>query len=233
MTTAGKVLLAVGSVLAAMATTTTMTGCQGDPKPEEPPVTILPDDLIDDFEDGDDSILQRGGRAGFWYTYHDPNSGTTPVLEPMDGVAVQGKEGVLTVRASGWREYVGFGFQFKKALTAANPEKYDLSGYKGIAFRVRGTGNMSVGIALPEVLPPSEGGTCQETSPPTRCHDVHKAPFSVLPDWRQRKIAFSSLHQEGWGVQTAFKLGDALAFQIDSVEAGPFDVQIDDIGLYK
>jgi hypothetical protein len=230
MTNAGNLLLAASSVLLATAT----VACQGDPKPEEPPVTILPDDLIDDFEDGDDSILSRGGRSGFWYSYHDALSGTQGTIQPMDGAAVQGSGGTLKVRASGWVEYVGFGFQFKKALTAAQPEKYDLSPFKGIAFRVRGTGNMSAAVALSAALPPSEGGECMEAPmPPLVCHDVHKTLFSVTADWRQRRIPFSSLHQEGWGRVVPWVPGNALAFQIDAVESAAFDIEIDDVGLYR
>jgi hypothetical protein len=232
MTTAGKVLLAVSSVLAMSVMMSATVGCQGDPKAEEPPVEIMPDDMIDDFEDGDDSILSRGGRAGFWYTYHEPTN-PNGVIEPMDGAAVAGKAGTLTVRASNWLQYVGFGFQFKKALTAVNPEGYDLSQFKGIAFKVRGTGRMSMGIAMPEVLPPSEGGVCVESSPPMNCHDVHKALFSVTGSLRQVKIPFTNLHQEGWGVPATFNRTSAIAFQLDSVDSGPFDIEIDEVGFYR
>ena len=51
--------------------TASLVGCAGGG--ESGPVS---GDLVDDLEDGDDAILDDGGRRGGWYTFNDETDGT-------------------------------------------------------------------------------------------------------------------------------------------------------------
>src|SRR5215207_5551102 len=107
--------------LLALLAATASLACQGDPKPEDtgPPVMIAYDDMIDDFEDGDGSILERSTRTGYWYTYKDLTGG---MLTADEGAAVFAEPGggppdgqgkVMRFFGGGVHEGgAGLGFQF-------------------------------------------------------------------------------------------------------------------------
>ena len=225
------------------------TACQGSPKQGSPgdnpsvtaggtPVTILPADLVDDFTDGDNSIRWDGGRKGIWYTYADP--GGMGTLSPAPGQVVNPVPGgpsgnYLQVRGGGFMEYVGFGFQLNNP-TGTAPMTYDLSAFKGIAFLAKGSGNLKVGIAIGEVLPAAQGGSCVAPAPPapSTCNDVHAASFPLTGEWEQKRIPWAALRQEGFGPRLDFKAMAAIAVQFDAIAPGAsFEIALDDVGLYR
>jgi hypothetical protein len=218
---------------------TTAAACSGDPKPEDfgPPVTITPEDVIDDFEDGDDSLKSVGGRQGFWYTYKDPTPG---MLTPDESAAVvpmePGPEGMgkaLKVFGGGFKEWgAGVGFQFNKMGNDA-PMTYNVSAFTGVAFMAKGNVPIRVGFGVPEVLPNSEGGTCVNNAAMTNCNDLHSMVVRLTNEWRQYKIPFNRLAQQGYGMRATWDPTRVISaiFHVDVVAS--FEMVIDDVGLYK
>jgi hypothetical protein len=226
-------------LLAALAALS-VSACAGDPKPEDlgPPVVIAPEDLVDDFEDGDDVIMERGNRMGYWYTYKDlsggslmPDEGTPVMPDVMPGAndtyrAMRFTGGGFTIWGA------GMGFQFNKYMNEA-PNAYNLSGYTGLVFQGKGTVPIRVTVGVPEVLPPSEGGTCVENATMTYCHDAHGMSVNLTKEWRQYKIPFARLRQEGYGKPATWDATQVIAVGFDVGPLNRFEVFIDDVGLYK
>src|SRR5215211_4867773 len=218
----------------------TSLACQGDPKPEDtgPPVTIAYDDMIDDFEDGDGSILERSTRTGYWYTYKDMSGGMVtpdegaPVFAELGGPP-DGQGKVMRFFGGNFRVWgAGMGFQFVKVENDP-PLPYDLSSYTGLVFTAKGNVPLRVTIGMPEVLPGSEGGTGIENATLTYCHDAHGMSVKLSNEWRQYKIPFARLRQEGYGKVAVFDATKVIAAGFDVGAVRSFDVSLDDIGLYK
>lgn len=214
--------------------------CSGDPKAEDfgPPVNIAAEDMIDDFEDGDGALKEIGGRMGFWYVYKDMTAGAT--VMPDEGAAVvpadpgpMGTGKAIRVSGSGFKDWgAGIGFQFNK-MGNNMPNPYNASAYTGVAFMAKGNVPIRVGFGVPDVLPPSEGGTCVDNAMMTNCHDLHGYLVRLPSDWKQVKVPFKSLAQQMYGMKAnwdASKVVSAI-FHVDAVPS--FEIFIDDVGFYK
>ena len=215
-----------------------LAACQGDPKADDsgPPVQIESSNMIDDFEDGNGVIISQGLRAGDWFTYKDdtPEGTLTPV---PDGEVKpeKGEDGgyYLHLSGSGFKDWgAGAGFHLAFDGNAGRPGLYDLSSFEGIAFDAKGNAPVSVAVSLPAVLPPVEGGTCMDNAMMTLCHDVHKREVRLTNEWKQYKVKFSDLKQDGYsGMPVSWDPTMAMAIQFD-VSAGAFELFLDNIGLY-
>jgi hypothetical protein len=239
MSTRARSLYPFGLLGALVAMSLSMSACTGDPKAEEtgPPVTIAPEDMIDDFEDGDDVILERGSRTGYWYTYKDLTGGMltpdegAPVMPEMGGA--NGSFRAVRYFGGGFKEWgAGLGFQFSKVMNDP-PGKYNLSAYTGMAFWAKGNVPIRVTFGLPEVLPGSEGGTCVDNATMTNCHDVHGMIVQLTKDWRQIKVPFDRLRQEGFGLKATWDPTKVISSGFDVGPVNSFEVFIDDVGFYK
>jgi hypothetical protein len=225
--------------LFALLAATTSLACQGDPKPVDtgPPVMIAYDDMIDDFEDGDGSILERSTRTGYWYTYKDMSGG---MLTPDEGAPLFAEVGapdgvgkVMRFFGGNFKVWgAGMGFQFVKVENDP-PLPYDVSRFTGLAFLAKGNVPLRVTLGMPEVLPGSEGGSCIENATLTYCHDAHGMTVRLSNEWHQYKIPFNRLIQEGYGKAAVFDPTKVIAAGFDVGAVKSFDVSLDDIGFYK
>ncbi|MGC4094930.1 MAG: hypothetical protein QM756_44835 [Polyangiaceae bacterium] len=176
--------------------------------------------LVDDFEDGDDGILQNEQRLGFWRWVRETDApGTAPALLPIprptasanNRLALHVKGG----RLSDWGAAVEFTFR---------PACYDASRYVGIAFSARGPGRIYVAPRETSVIPVAEGGNCERD-----CHNPHTLKVDLDDKFRAYQVRFDDMHQRGVDRPPLnAKRLNSLAFLVRP-EDTPYDVWLDDV----
>jgi hypothetical protein len=214
-----------------------LAGCAGGA--EEPPPGA--EHLIDDLEDGDDAILDEGGRKGGWYTFNDMTAGTQEPPEsgfvPSEGGA-GGSAYAAATRGGGFTEWgAGMGFDLN------NPEAvgetgargpYDASAYRGIAFQARGNALVRLGLETTGVTPVDRGGTCEPGSMEGQeCEDVHGTGLALTAEWQEFQISFSDLRQGGWGQRVELALTDVTSVLFMVAQDVDFEIAIDDVRFYE
>jgi hypothetical protein len=182
--------------------------------------------LIEDGEDGDNRILQRDGRGGYWFTFQD-SSGSK--IEPA-GQFKMGAPGRDSARAarmrghmasSGSSIYAGMGFQLSDPAGA-----YDASPYTGVTFWAKGPGR--VRFEMPDVNTAPGGGRCKD------CYNDNGVVIALESEWRKYTIRFDWLEQRpGWGDPApGLTKSEVYAMEWEFGGAGrDFDISIDDIAF--
>lgn len=183
--------------------------------------------LIDDGEDGDPQVLKRDGRAGYWFTFVDPEgSKIEPAGSPfkMGGPGVNGSKRAARMRgkmASGGKSvYAGMGFNF------AESGSYDASPYTGITFWAKGPGR--VRFEMPDVNTAPGGGRCKD------CYNDLGIVIALESEWRKYTIRFEWLEQRpGWGDPAPELVKDQIyAMEWEFGGLGrEFDISIDDVAF--
>jgi hypothetical protein len=213
-----------------------------DARPSSPDVAPLPPDAgstadvaargpvgnpkLDDLEDCEAAILANDGRAGNWYTYLDEfgSTLTPPMIMPEMGgapgstrCALHLRGRIMTNAAMMQYGFAGVGFSF------AGTTPYDASGYDGITFWTRGTGQIRLGVAVPETTDVMFGGTCA-----TGCGDAFGIVVEATQEWKKVEVRWSELFQAGWGTPATFDNRKMVG--LDFGLLGPtFDVFIDEV----
>jgi endoglucanase len=183
------------------------------PGAEQPVVPELPKDLVlEDFADGDASLSSEGF-AGPWRTYSDGTSTIDPVVDapivPVDGV--------IHVSGSG----------FNPSGTRA---PVDLSEFRGLSIRARGTGVLAIEVVIPATTGTEEGGTCTGDG----CFAHYAGTLPLGADFADTEILFSSLSQPGWGQPVPLDLTQVLAINfLARAEGAPanLDLYLDGVTL--
>ncbi len=182
--------------------------------------------LIDDGEDGDNRILKRDGRGGYWFTFQDSEGSK---IDPA-GQFKMGEPGHASARAARMRGkmasagksiYAGIGFQLSDPSGA-----YDASPYSGVTFWAKGPGR--VRFEMPDVNTAPGGGRCKD------CYNDHGIVIALEPEWRKYTIKFEWLEQRpGWGDPAPeLEKGEVYALEWEFGGAGrEFDISIDDIAF--
>ncbi|MBN2197164.1 MAG: hypothetical protein JW751_30445 [Polyangiaceae bacterium] len=149
-------------------------GATGGAAPSGKPLDIPrcpADGMIDDGEDGNNKILEAGGRGGYWYTAADASGTTiTPQAGELGGTFVMTEGGA---NGSGFaacmkgnipenvpKPFAVVGFSFVDP-----PEAFDASKYGGIAFWAkRGPGSTAevLRLKIPDVNTDKRAGVCEE-----------------------------------------------------------------------
>lgn len=202
--------------------------------------------LIDDFEDEDEAILEVMGRSGAWYVGNDGRGTQTPkagspllpaalaVANPMDPGSTRGAH-----TAGG--PFYDWGALIGTALAVAedNAVPYDLSPYTGVKLWVRSGSNFSGGggwggatvarevrINFPTVATGSGFGciTCD--------NDHFGTEIPLTSKWVQIDVPFSSLKQGGFGKPALRDLHQVLGVELLFPKSVTFDLWVDDIELY-
>lgn len=193
-----------------------------------------PDGLIDDGEDGNNQVIVHTGRAGYIYTYMDPE-GTT--ISPKAG----SEGGVFAMSAGGHNS----GYAMRMNGTVANAkivyagmglnmtdpkDMYDATQYKGISFWAkRGPGASNVvRVKMPDVNTDPDGGLCGN------CYNDFGLDIKLNEEWTQYIIPFGKMKQEpGWGNPRPGSLAvdKVFALQFQVKKPGPYDVWVDDIAF--
>ena len=81
-------------------------------------------------------------------------------------------------------------------------------------------------VSTVELLGVENGGQCT-----SNCYDYYRAPISLPDDsWYQCTVAFTDLHQAGFGISVPFDVGAVTGtqFNIEAWQA-PYDLSIDNL----
>ena len=198
----------------------------GGPLPPSP-------NTIDDLESGTGSIITQQGRIGAWYTYNDetPTGLQTPAMGNPFVPSAPGRASAYAAHTVGngftsWG--AGFGFDLNNAGSdASTRQPYDLSGFSGITFWVKGDATIQLMVATMDAVDVSDGGSCT-----VDCNDMHSVNIAVTDTWVEHQVSFADLAQEGWGTPVAFDPTQALAVQFQTGAAVAFAQWVDDVSLF-
>jgi hypothetical protein len=201
-------------------------------------VEIAEDDMVDDFEDGEGTVPEVGGRIGSWYTYHDASSGGT--MSPAQGsdftpesCGPNGSAYCAHVSGSGFTDWgAGMGGDLNNDGSAKGT--YDASGYEGLAFWAKGNGAVRVGFATSATVPEAGGGDCVPgAGDGEECENGHGKVYSLGSEWEQYLLPFDEAAQdETWGQQVAFDPSTIMSVEVGFDAGVDFDVYLDEIGFY-
>ncbi len=181
--------------------------------------------MIDDFEDGDETLSSHEGLSGGWYKYEesagDHHISVVELAEPrLDS------HWAVSTGGSDHGAWAGIGVSLNYGCV------YDASRYVGVHFWIRGTSDpVNVALLTPGVIPYSQGGTCTQEEEGL-CWDAYRSLVTVTPQWREVFVPFSSFSQLGYGPDAGpidLTRLESIQFQSD---VGPFDFWVDDLSFY-
>jgi hypothetical protein len=205
--------------------------------------------LIDNFEDGNTTLLPNEGRNGTWSLAGDPGCTLAPSpLVPQLPVATTTKNTsnkALHVSGAGCTSY---GFTVTTSLVA-NPISatenwecgYDVSAYDGIYFWATGTDAISVtvSVGMLSTVPKRIGGdgTCEPASGGGSCYDAWVSVNTISNNWQLVSFRWSDLMQAGWsGMAIPWnpKIVSEVAFSVGKDDTTTkADLWIDNVGFFK
>ena len=209
-------------------------GSAGAPNPEpapaggSPPVVVPPTvdiKLIEDFEDGNSTLLRNDGRMGFWFSDGDPSGDPPGTITPFEAAMVDPPNAslpdstrALHVVASGYASasWAVAGVDFNGG------DAYDkAANYTGITFwgRAGGTESSVFAFRIPTAS--------------TLADDDHYGGAVTLTDeWVLYLIPFDGafLSQQGFGEAVDFVPAEITGIQL-ALQPGEtgFDIWIDDL----
>jgi hypothetical protein len=198
-------------------------------------IMIDPDNMIDNFEDGDGALIPNGGRQGYWYTFNDATEGSTQtpavdmVLPETGGAA--GTNMAIHTTGSGFAEWgAGIGIDLNNAGDGMGGNgikmAYDSSAFTGIVLMAKGNGQLRASVQIEATIPPEEGGTCA-----LDC-DPHGKVLLLSEEWQQFTLPFDQLNQEGWGTPASWDANKIVGLQFKVAKDVTFDFWVDEIGFY-
>jgi endoglucanase len=187
-------------------------------------LSLCPEGQIEDIEDGNDQILQKEGRGGYWFTFFDSEgSKITPKAELFAAGGPKGSghyaRAAGKMAASGASIYAGMGFNLADPKSA-----YDAGKYQGISFWAKG--NATVRFKTPDAQTEPSGDKC------TDCYNDFGVDIALYPEWTRFTVPFAKMKQQpGWGDAAPAVANDALfAVQWQVGKPGAdFDVSIDNV----
>jgi hypothetical protein len=208
-----------------------------DAQGEPPASDILPENMIDDLDDGDPVLLRSGGRSGAWYTYNDMTATgqQTPAMGspfmPSPGGA-NGSAYAATTQGSGFTVW-GAGMGFDLDVQMSVKHAYDASAFHGVEFTAKGSGPVRAAIMIESVVSSEVGGACTpSTVAGEKCDDGHGTNLFLTGNWTVYKLPFAEIRQAGWGKPVAFDATKIMSIQFNVDKNLPFDFAIDSIGFY-
>jgi hypothetical protein len=216
-----------------------LAGCAGGGSGEDP--EPIAGDLVDDLEDGDDAILDEGGRKGGWYTFNDMTDGMQEPpgtgFVPSPGGAGDSAYAAGT-SGGGFTEWgAGMGFDLNNPEAVGETGErgaYDASRYAGLAFQARGDADVRVALETLGVTPMDRGGTCTPSmTEGQECEDVHGVLIELTDEWREIQIPFAQLRQGGWGKPVPFAAAEVTAVLFMVAQGQDFEFAVDDVRLYE
>jgi len=196
---------------------------------------------IDDMEDGNASILSRGGRAGAWIAANDGTPGGVQTPVPGQAFAMSdipgGRNGsTKAVHAISNSAFATWGSQigFDLNVHFGSESTYDASSFTGLTFWARAsTGAVTLRFEVADVQNAPQGGICTVDGGTSKCFDHFGQIEDVTTAWRQFTIPFSTMTQQGFGMHFAAIRSDKLyGCTFLFPPAAPADVWIDDISFY-
>jgi hypothetical protein len=225
-------------------------GGGGDDGGDDAPIDPIPEaQLLDDLEDGDGAIHEVEGRIGAWFVYNDGKSSNQTPPPDSDFVATEGGANgsmfAAGTKGSGYVEWgAGMGFDINNTgeggpSNAGEKKAWDASAYTGVRFMAKGNVPLRVGILVSGAVAVADGGGCvapteppAEGEDPLECGDSHGKTISLGSDWKEYKVAFAGLQQDGWGVEAAFDAATITSVMFDIGPDVEFDIAVDELGFY-
>jgi endoglucanase len=226
-------LLAALAVVSSVACGPAITDAANMEKTEEG-APCGPEALIEDGENNDNQVIVQDGRAGYIYTYMDPEGTTiTPKAGSDGGVFAMsggGFESAYAMRMNGTIAnakivYAGMG------LNMTDPkDMYDATKYKGVSFYAkRGPGTTNtVRVKMPDVNTDPDGQTCGN------CYNDFGVDIKLTEEWQKYTIPFKKLKQEaGWGSPRpgGLAVDKVFALQFQVKQPGAYDVWVDNMAF--
>jgi hypothetical protein len=194
------------------------------------------ENMIDDFQDGNQAILEQQGRKGVWYVANDGMGMQTPSADQPLVPSL-----LSPARGSSTRAIHTFGGPFPTwaligtslAMSGERGAEYDLSGFQGMRLWVR-SGSMLAGSAKYVRLNLPTPGTNAGSGSCTVCNDHFGFDIPLTSQWAQVEVPFSSLAQQGYGrpALASPELEHVTSLQLGFGSNVAFDLWVDDIELY-
>lgn len=214
---------------------TAAAGGTPEPSPEPtpdggtPPVVVPPTlafELIENFEDGNVTLLRNGDRTGYWFADGDPTGDPAGTITPFDAAPVEPPNPMLAsstralhIVASG---YGPTGWAVA-GVELENGDPYPPAGdYAGITFWGKAGGSEEAVFAfrIPTVSTEADG-----------VDDHYGGNLTLTDEWALYLIPFDGfLAQQGFGTEVDFVPAEMIGIQFSLApgETG-FDIWIDDI----
>ena len=206
--------------------------------------------LLDDIEDGDGAIEEIDGRYGSWFSYNDDAANKSQVPSPdSDFVGTEGgANGSMFAAASKGEGYkvwgAGFGFDLNNTgeggpLGEGEKKAWDASKYTGLRLMAKGNVPLRVGILVSEAVEVDAGGGCTPPPPPAEgeeeapgCGDSFGKTLSLTGEWKEYRLDFTSLKQDGWGIKATWDAKTVTSVMFDVEADQKFDVAVDDLSFF-
>jgi len=214
--------------------------------PAPPAAGTMTDLLIDDLEDGNNSIARVGSRTGYWYTYLDalgstivPKPDATGLMPLLPG-STMCHGGMACIMISGTTAaadevamkypYAGVGFDFSNAK---KPCVYNASAYSGIKFWARGDVPITIKLNTTATATPDGGGICAGAT----CNGGFSpagADVVLTAAWQQIDINFAMAAPPAWAAELAMHPDKAtlVSLQIQIPPGQMYNVALDDFTFY-
>ncbi len=192
--------------------------------------------LVDDFEDGNQAIVEQQGRNGSWYVANDGKGTQTPhadtpllpsLLEPPRAASTRAAH-TYGGPFPTWGALIGTTFASDGDIGVA----YDLSRHQGLRLWVRGGGMVPNAVKMTRLSMRTPatimGGGC------TVCSDHFGVPIPLTSQWTQIEVPFSTFKQIGYGrpILPGPDLNHALGIELLFPANVAFDLWIDDVEFY-
>ncbi len=197
----------------------------------------LPDELIDDMEDGDGQLLPASNRDGYWYTFGDDTGGYLTPAEGADFVmGYTDPARPMSVRAA---RLLGGNFQDWGAALAfdfkAGFAPYDASAYTGLRFYARSAqGTLELAVAIPDRHSTPQAGICGQggQGPTIPCFEHPLTNVTLTQEWAEYEIPFSSL-ERGLAPLPPFDPKAVYSVHFGTPSGVTFDVWVDDVAFTR
>jgi hypothetical protein len=200
-------------------------------------VDILPENMLDNLDDGDSAIPEVSGRIGAWYTYNDETAAGSQVPAMGDAFEpVAGGPGTSVFFAntsgSGFAVW-GAGFGLDLNNDDVQKQSYDASAFTGIRLKAKGSVPVRASVMVAGVISSAVGGSCEPGAGAGQgCDDGHGRVLVLSGTWETYELPFAQLTQAGWGKVVAFDATAVMSVQFNVDKNLAFDVAVDDIGFY-
>jgi endoglucanase len=195
----------------------------GTPQPEAP---VPMDFVLDNFDDGDGQLSSERF-AGSWRTYSDGTGSVTPAVD----TAIVPVDGVVHVSGSGFSTW-GVGLSVDLDTSSGQRQPADVSSYRGLKIRAKGTGAVDVELVLPATTGTDEaGGTCTAAM---GCFGHYAATLALNAEYAEQTLQFSAFRQPDWAASAPLDLANVLAINFLSRSNGgaaSIDLYVDSVSL--
>lgn len=190
--------------------------------------------LIDDFEDGDAKPFKGFEREAWWFTASDHTPGSsvssdgkfTPSPLPTTEANRDNTLAAHIVAAgqTEWGAMFGTSLRWAKAGLKC---PLNAAAFRGVKFRAKGPGSLTVKIDVPGTTPTDYGGECT-----TGCYDAPAKLVRLSEHWDEYFVTWDRLQQGGWGNEVRFDPARVLGVNFTlAVNMLPADFWLDDVAF--